>query len=369
MKNELSNEQNFLIQISRLTFLKSNETELEALLSKNLNWIDIYRMAIKNKVLNLMWYNLSKMGYENYIPSNLERIAYFSYLGTKKRNKAYLEELKRIITIMNINGTSCVPLKGAYLIKHLYKDLGIRTINDIDCLIRHRDIGKVLSIMNKQGYIEGEYDNKTNSIKPVSRGKKILWNMKMNNLLPLVKISKSKYVKISEFDFCFSLDLDIKKEPVDIMISRTITEGNDGFNYLKPSDCFLHLCCHLYKEATNSMWVMIEKDLNLIKFCDIREFVIQKMDESALEESVQFAKEYGLERAIYFTLYYLNEIYADGYENKIMNKLDLDNNSFLNTYGERDFGKGIIWKKSFWQRMFSDNNKDELNTLPKYYQL
>lgn len=366
MSEILTTEQRVIILLSRLTFSENNETELKCLLNKKLDWYEILRNSINNKILPLIWHNLQKRNYEGFIPSNIEKIAYFYYLGTKERNTIYLNDLNVIIQHMNSKGIPCIPLKGAYLIPNIYKDFGIRTMNDIDCIINHSNVNKIRATMNELGYIEGEYEKDSNQIKAINREKKIFWNMKMNNLFPFKKVSDSDYVKISEFDFCFSLDLELNYETVDNMISRAKTEKSILSKNLCESDFFIHLCCHLYKEATNAMWVMIEKDLNLIKFCDVREFVLQKMTPESINEAIEFAKKYRLEKALYYTLFYLNQIYSDGYEVTAMKRLDISDDSFLFLYGSKDFGENIAWKKSFWQRMFSNNNRDELIDKPKY---
>lgn len=366
MSDILTPEQRAIILLSRLTFSENNETDLKSLLNKPIDWYEILRISINNKVLPLIWYNLQKRNNEGNIPSNIEKIMYFYYLGTRERNNILLKELDTIIQYMNSKNIPCIPLKGAYLIPNIYRDFGIRTMNDIDFMINHSNVSIVRAAMNELGYIEGEYEKDSNKIIAIKREKKIFWNMKMNNLFPFKKISDSDYVKISEFDFCFSLDFDLNYEIVDNMISRVKPQRANSSKYLCDSDFFIHLCCHLYKEATNAMWVMIEKDLNLIKFCDIREFVLHNMNSESIDEAIEIAKKYRLEKAVYYTLFYLNQIYSDGYELEAMKNLNISDDSFIYTYGAKDFGENVTWKKSFWQRIFSNNNRDELTDKPKY---
>ncbi|MDI9216427.1 nucleotidyltransferase family protein [Clostridium tertium] len=366
MFKELTNEQKTVILTSRLTFNTEDEENLNCLLKEELDWYEIFRIATKNKVVSLIWFNLHNRGYSDKIPSNLERIMYFYYLGTKYRNKSCLDNMKDILLKIEEKGVQCVPLKGGELIPELYKDLGIRSINDIDLMLKYSDTSSIRSIMNELGYIEGDYDESTNSIIKIGREKRILWKNKMNNLFPFKKITNSEYVHIFEFDFCFSLDLDLNNDPVNLMVSRANKENKYGHLSLRPSDFFIHLCCHLYKEATNAMWVIIGKDLNLIKFCDVREFFLNKLSKQDIREAIEFSKRYGLEKAVYFTLYYLKEIYNDGYEIELMEQLSIEDNEFINTFGNKDYGKDLEWKKDFWQRLFSNDNKDELQELPRY---
>lgn len=365
-KVSLTDEQKILLLSSRLTFNQEQEYELSEIVRKKMNWFEIFKMAIKNKVLGLLWYNLSIRDYEKLIPKQLSQIAHFYLLGTRERNKIYFEELEQVLDIAKSNNIGCIPLKGSYLIPHIYKEYGIRTIGDIDCMIKKCDIKNVRSIMNSIDYVQGEYNNKTNSFSLLSREKELMWKMKMNNLYPFKKISKSEYIKYTLFDFCFSLDLDLSTEPVELMIFRAEKNSETGYSYLRNSDFFIHLCCHLYKEATNAVNVVRSTDLNLIKFCDVREFIIGKMDSSSLQEAIQFAKDNNLEKAIYYSIFYLREIYCDGYESSLLDDLQITDDKFLYEYGDKNYGQVCRWKSSFWERLFSEDNTDELVSYPNY---
>jgi hypothetical protein len=279
---------------------------------KNVDWYLVFRMALKNKILPLVWHNLSKFDLIQPIPARLQKVIKFYCLGTAERNNVFMTEMAKIMAAMAGSQIMCVPVKGAYLIPNVYKDYSIRTVNDIDCLIRHADAVYIRDLMNSLGYIEGEYDKKSKSIIPLKRAKSILWTTRLNNLMPFVKVTESQYAEFIPFDFSFSLDFSRFTEAVDIIVERSVVSGN--MRCLKPGDFFIHQCCHHYKEATNVSWINIGSDLNLIKFCDVREYVKNVMQESDLDEMIKTAKEFKVEKAVYFVLYYLNLIYADGYE-------------------------------------------------------
>lgn len=361
----LSKEQRLILLASRLTFSKEDEEKLSYLKTQPINWYEVVEMSLKNKVLPLVWNNLKLRGFteNDFIPYRLQQVLQFHYLGTKERNKKYFESMKVILAKMNDIGVECIPLKGAYLIPEVYKDNGVRTVNDIDFLIKKSDMLKVREAMNSLDYFEGEYDSVDNIIKKPKREKMILWKTQMNSMHPFKKVVDCEYTKFLEFDFSFSLDFELKTEPVDVMVSRA-KRGNN-FLQLKPSDFFIHQCCHHYKEASNTAWVIFNSDINLIKFCDVREFIIREMNAKEFDDAISFAKEYGFEKAVYFTLFYLKIIYDDNYEEELLERLEIKDTSFLNKFGERDYDNPMVWKKDFWQRMFY-SNQDELIEKPKF---
>ncbi|WP_082084151.1 nucleotidyltransferase family protein [Paenibacillus beijingensis] len=317
-----------------------------------MDWYLVFRYSVKNKVLPLAWYNLQTRGYGYKVPLRLAQVFNFHKLGTAERNKVYLHEITTISKAFEKEDLPFVPLKGAYLIPHMYKNHGIRTVNDMDCLIRRSDVKRVRSIMQTLGYVEGDYDKKSNTILPVKREKAILWQTNMNNLLPFLKLHQSEYAQVTQIDFSFSLDLELKMEPVEIMINESIKDPASSFHYLNPVHFFIHQCCHHYKEASNASWVALNSDLNLIKFCDVREYILQFMNNDSLKVAVEFSKKTGLEEAVYFTLFYLNEIYNDGYEEGLLQQFDLKKQAFSIPMVKRITVTQLLGKKVFGRECF-----------------
>lgn len=370
MYKYLTIEQRIVILISRLTFSDENKKELESLLKEKIDWYKVVNYSVRNRVSPLLLYNLKRYGYEDKLSKRWTEPLYFHYIGTKKRNEKYLDELNKVLKMLNNENVLCAPLKGAYLIENVFKDTGIRTINDMDCMIKKEDIKKIREIMNSMGYIQGDYDEKNKIILPMSREKDILWKTKMSNLYPFRKIhNDSMYCPETSFDFTFSLDYDLNYEPIKIIMDRS-KKGHDIPNrLLQKNDFFIHLCCHLFKEAVNPASIILEKDINLIKFCDTREYVLNEMSKENLLEAVKSSKIFGYEKALYFTLFYLKELYNDGYEEELIGLLDINDKNFINNFGERDFEHSLTWKKTFWERLFAFDNSDELKSMPKLFDI
>lgn len=186
----------------------------------------------------------------------------------------------------------------------------------------------------------------------------------MYNLLPFVKKFEEDVLGRMVFDVSHALDFNLDSRPIDEMLSEA--ERTDLGLRLKKEHLFVHLCCHHYREASHASWIMLGKDLNLIKFCDVREFIISEMDEKEIHNAIEFAKKYGLEKAVYFTIYFVKEIYHDGYEDEILKRLSITDTRFLYQYGENEYDEVQTRKKDFWTSLFAENNIDELTEKPKY---
>jgi hypothetical protein len=233
-------------------------------------------------------------------------------------------------------------------------------MNDLDFLIKFEEIEALKEAMKLLGYLQGEYDFSEGKIKEFSRSKLLAWLNKMNNLPTFIRLTEARVADfiLIDFSFAFGLDRDIEAA------SLVFQHAQDA--YLTPPDFFLHLCCHLYKEATSALWIHDGCDLNLIKFCDVREFILQKMKKSDVAEAVEFAKTHNMAEPVYYTIDALRLIYDDGYEADILADLNISDDGFLEHFGKHDFKNEIRWQKSFWARFFSYSNKNELHQEADY---
>lgn len=363
--NNLNENDKFVLLLSRLTISEADTKIITDLIqSEKLNWSRIFQVAVQNKVLGLLYNNLKRLILISYIPMRYERNAKFFFLGNAIRNNELLKEYEKVIHALTQAGIKAVPLKGIYLVPNMYQEYGAREMSDVDLLVKREDSAKILEIMSDLGYEQGSYKKDTHKVEPYSREKKMLWNMNMNTMIPFVKICDSQYAECIKFDISFNLDMKLAPNPVPSMLERAYQ--SDGLWYLRPSDFFIHLCCHLYKEASNAEWIYQNKDVNIIKFCDVREYILQKMRTEDIQEAIHAVLECRVNQAVYYTIFYLKMIYQDGYEDKMLEELEISDLSFLDQFGQNNFKEPVKFKKSFWERIFSESNAEELREMSKF---
>ena len=363
---QLSLEQQIIVSSCRISYdmTEDNRSLFEF---SGVDWSMVIKYACKNKVLGILYDFLVTSKFKDKVPqyylSIMDDVCSCNYI----KNMEKLSELNKISKAMQENNVLFSPVKGGYLIDNVYKNRKIRATNDIDALIKRKDIKKIDEIMNSNGYIQGRYDLGNNRIVAPTRDEKMLYKLNMYSLLPYIKIDNDIPKRTVIFDLSFALDFSLNTKPVEEMLDMALQTEN-GLELL-PEHFLVHMCCHHYREASNVAWIMIGKDLNLIKFCDVREFILQKMNTASIAKAIQFAKNYNLEKALYFTIYFTREIYNDGYETEILKSLDIEDETFLYQFGEKDYDELQTRKKDFWTSLFSDNNRDELSQAPKYESL
>ncbi len=355
MSRNLSNEQELVILLSRITISDDDKMRIIDITSQSVNWFEVFKYGLYHKTLALCICNLKKLISKQLMPKILNSTYLFIVEGNKRVVDIYADEISVLISALAKRGIPCIPVKGGALTKSIYIDPGVRYMGDADFLIKYKDINALNEVLKELGFCQGKYNSLSGKIEPISRAESIKWKMYMSHLPKYQKIIDSPYVNNRiEFDFRFALDDSLNKEPVNEMI-----EFYQMYHYFAPAHELMHLCTHFYDEAKHLDTIRAAKDLNLIKLCDIREFVLANGTEQILEDTYFFAKKYNFEKQFYMTLYYLQLIYDDGYELSYMKKLGIEDDSFLHTYKSDANNEHNQFQKDFWKRLFSCGNEDE----------
>lgn len=356
-------EQEIIIILSRLYLNDQEKKYVIDEVKKGVDWKQIIFWACKNKILPLIWNNIIRLHIESFVPVYMRKMIQYMVMGVKLDNILYLEEFEKIKLLLDREKVFFLPLKGTYLIPNIYKSYSIRTMGDVDCLVSKKNVEKIKKVMEEIGYIQGEIDLIKKEIKPLERFKEIVWNTHMTNMPPFYKLTDKSSLGYIKIDFSVCLDFDRNYE----LTERLLEDANSNTKQ-KKIVLFLHVCAHLYKEAVNDTYIKLNKDINLIKFCDIREFILSQNPKSFLSDVIAYANENGVGDALYYSLYYLTHIYGDDYRD-LLSKINVSNSNIINCYKKSGTDELVEWKKSITQRLFSDDNEDELSYNPAFFEL
>ncbi|WP_342490577.1 nucleotidyltransferase family protein [Bacillus sp. FSL L8-0167] len=366
-QSTLSNEQRLLLLSSRIQLNEQEEESIRALLKDGIDMPKLIGLASRHKVLQLMTPHLIRLDDEKNITTTYKFLLHYHYIGNRQKNVERLKEFKRLLQTFRNAKLKAVPLKGAILTPLVYKDYGLRMMSDLDFLIHPDDRKNASSLLKKEGFIIGKYDWAADQEIPIEREEEMMWRINAGNLYSHIKRSGEDFLKVHRVDFSYDVELKKNYEATNALLDAA--EEKPFFQtdvyLLQPLDFLIHLAFHLYKEATNVQYVYLHADLNLIKFCDVREYVMfaeehNQLDWHALQER---AKELGAEKALFYTFTFLDLLYQTNYIDELK-QLDMSDQSFLEAYGENDFGSSKIWKKSFIERFFNLDNRNELEEEP-----
>lgn len=355
-KAEWTTERKLILLLARLTFKEEVKIQIKKIIiNHQLDWDYVLSVATTNKVCTLIFKNLFDLIPDINIPGDIKTDYRCLKLKLGVHNKYIFGQYDLVAETLKNCGISLFPLKGSWLLPHLYKDLGLRSVNGIDCLFDKKDEGNLIDAMGSIGYFQDQFNSFEKTITKFSRAKHIAWKSKMNSFPLFQKITGIPSCPVVTFDFSFALDLSLDQTPIKAMIEESV----DGF--LRKPHFFIHLCCHLYKEATNAIWIMETTGLNIIKFCDIREYLLI-MDSQEINEAIEFSKKYGIEKSVYFSCFYLGILYNEDYS-FVLNRYQFENVNFLYQFGESNFSETSTWKKLWIDFCYSNKGVDNVNLL------
>lgn len=210
------------------------------------------------------------------------------------KNQSFFECVTMLSQLLSACDCKVAMLKGAYLCAH-YPE-GYRTSNDIDLLILPKDVTAVGKILIGAGFKQGNIRNG----KFISASRKEIIESKVmrGETVPYIKEINLPYMKYLEVDINFSLDY--KNGDPDVLsnlIERVEIKKEKGIGIptLAPSDFFIHLCAHLYKEATTLPWIEMNRDMTLYKYCDIY-LLLSEMSKTDIANVFHRASEIGLDK-------------------------------------------------------------------------
>lgn len=185
-------------------------------------------------------------------------------------------------------------LKGAYLCAH-YPD-GYRTSNDIDLLVLPKNVTAVGRLLSAAGFRQGHV--RDGRFVPADRQAIITSRMMRGETVPYIKEVDLPFMRFLEVDVNFSLDYKNGDEgALSDMLSRVRPKNERGLSVptLDDADFFLHLCAHLYKEATTLPWIDMHRDMTLYKYSDLY-LLLSEMDDARLQAIFERAEALGLEK-------------------------------------------------------------------------
>lgn len=226
-----------------------------------------------------------------------------------EKNKSFLKCLKYITSILSKYESDYVMLKGAYLCSIYPK--GYRTSNDIDLLVNPKSISNIEKILLSEGFKQGSVRN--GSFVAATRNEILSSKMLRGETVPFIKQVDLPYMKYLEIDINFSLGFtrDDGKAVKEIIEEGRLVEL-EYFSVRIPSEkhFFIHLCSHLWKEASTYPWVKMKRDMSLYKYCDIYYLMNQMSLEKAIEIA-ECAKKYNIEKECYCSLIQTKELFGE----------------------------------------------------------
>jgi hypothetical protein len=119
--------------------------------AENLDWNRLLDLAILHKVMPLLHGGLTKLRPES-APKGFKREIHKRYLTNVARNEFMAKELIRVLDTLESNKIRTLPVKGPALAMLAYGELSARMFDDLDLLLRAKDIDRARATLVADGY-------------------------------------------------------------------------------------------------------------------------------------------------------------------------------------------------------------------------
>lgn len=221
------------MDINKKYFLKIlssyiNEVPLEY--NNELDWNIIFNIANNHSLTGIVYVMLQKQNNIVNISKDLLEQGKMNYFIQLQNSVNQEYEMKKLIKELSLKGVPHVLMKG-YIIKNLYPDPDLRTMGDVDFLVKDKDIDKVHEVLLSLGYIH------VKTVRAVRNYSKVGMNLEVHTSI--------FYDKISE-------DVDYEEYFNKAWDNVILKEGNFTYEFtLEYHLIFLiaHLAKHFYNEG------------------------------------------------------------------------------------------------------------------------
>ena len=315
-------------------FIRPEERRIKDLLQQKPDMAYVLGSLLYNRMGGTAYHTLKATGLLDATNREFRNSLQMVYSLQVDKTMEYRNALAELSLLLKEIPVRYALLKGAHLCG-LYP-IGLRTSNDIDLLINKDSIGTITEILLdnqfEQGYI---YDD---IFVPATRREIIAARMNRGETVPFIKKIDGHVMKFLEIDLNYSLDYQAmdKEDTVGCMLQRSeplIKTTMENLFTLSSEDFIIHLCAHLYKEATTFPWVLGGRDLSLYKFSDLY-LLYEKGIFSSAEKIVKLVKRIHYlkqQKACYYSFRNLCVLYDlhDGKIESFLSMLDISDMKFM----------------------------------------
>jgi len=275
----------------------------------DIDWNSFLEKARREGVSPLVFLRLSEtVGHSSTVPLGVIEELKKDYYTTAARNSLIFKELGRVLEAFNHAGVETVVLKGAALAEMVYRNLALRSMSDVDLLIKKEEIYNIDLILKRLGYYS-----------PDARGIDIV-------AVPPDYLTTLAYISSSKNSPCFHIHWHFVNStiPNDSLI-RDISMSNIWRDAKKASIAGVetlvmaphHLLIHLAEHS-----LRVTHSLSKLCFlCDINEAVEAYCETIDWEALIRESRRFNLDWLVYLPLYFAGEFLTTKIPKKVLLRL------------------------------------------------
>ena len=262
----------------------SNDADKKARLTSvtEEGWRKVVDLAHEHKVAPLLYYYMRRLN--STLPSDLFDELEQAHAQNTFRNMRLYQELNKLLSWLQAEEIPAIVLKGAYLASAVYESVGLRTMGDIDILLKKNDILQVDKGLLALGYVRAS-KNKEISDQYYHFG----YILHQNSL----------YLEIHWFITNASYYPEINVDLEGLWgRAYAISLAQTSALVFSHEDLLLHLCLH----AALHMYLYNKAEMRIRMLCDIGEIVRRFGTELDWQKLDDRARQWGILHPVYLIL-------------------------------------------------------------------
>ncbi len=276
MKN-LSLEQALIL---RCCSTKPEKGKIKEVLSSDLNWNYVVETSCRHGVAGFVFRNTADYIEKKTCVSPWYNQLQDQYHKTAYKNLLFIREYNEITRTFTRGNIPLIALKGIALLNCIYKNVGLRSMSDIDILVGKKDVQEAEELLLQMGYIKHQ--------EPGLR--------KNPHFHSIFQIRKNKIILNTELHWHVDFDSSSFNISIEDLWNRSIPASmyNPKSRKLCMEDSLLFNCFHVFRDGV--------KTILLKNLCDISETIEKAGPEINWQSIIERSDKYGIKRHVSLSL-------------------------------------------------------------------
>ncbi|MDR2045199.1 MAG: nucleotidyltransferase family protein [Clostridium sp.] len=329
-----------IVALSKNSLNDQECNEIENYLIRGADWDLLIGQLFFHKIVCRAYKHFAVQEWLDFIPPAIRWSWQRQFDLNEYKNNLRKNDFTNLLNTFNKENIRYCIIKGFPIEKDLFIN-SVREFNDTDLMVHFRDFESVNKTLTNLGYSRGIYNSSQHKIE-IDRHTDIFHIVNTHQTVPYRKLSDDPLFRFDTIDLQFELTLQ-KKYNFDIDVDLLLNDrvSIDVFDKscftLNPFDNFIMLCTHLYGEAILIQEIKKYKDLQLMKFADIYEWIEKYYNLYNWEEKIEYITSHGLLKPVLYCLHILSNLYASIGSKNICLYMGEQDLSFLDEYRDEYF--------------------------------
>ena len=290
--NTFRAEVRLLLDCARTSLVTEEANRIKSLVSKDLDWTHLIRLARAHGVMPLLYRTLNSTC-PNAVPAPILEELREQFYANVGRNLFLTKELLKVIQLLDAHRIPSIPYKGPVLAASVYGNLAFRMFGDLDILVREREYQKAQHLLIAEGYgLTKEFDYESTLVHGSG----------------LFAVDLHKGMTAREFSCPLTFEYLAGR-------MQSITVAGTTVPALSPADTLLMLAIQIAKDSGS-------RYSQLAKICDIAE-LLRLYPQLDLAQVLRHARRLGGERMLLYSLRLANNLLGTALSQEVVRAMGL----------------------------------------------